>query len=60
MDWVIVIPGWCASTRPQGCNCTLGNLEIPGSRYRAPRNDEVYPSNFSLETISIPKPDSPL
>jgi hypothetical protein len=36
------------------------NLEIPGSRYRAPRNDELYPSNFSLETISMPKPESPL
>src|ERR1700693_5051241 len=28
---VSVIPGWCASTRPQMCNCTSGNLEIPGS-----------------------------
>ena len=28
---VTVIPGWCASTRPQMCNCTSGNLEIPGS-----------------------------
>src|SRR6202035_4610892 len=28
-------------TRPQMCNCTSGNLEIPGSRVsRAPRNDE--------------------
>src|SRR5258706_9630190 len=26
-----VIPGWCVSTRPQMCNCTSGNLEIPGS-----------------------------
>src|SRR5712671_5128906 len=26
-----VIPGWCAGTRPQMCNCTSGNLEIPGS-----------------------------
>ena len=23
-----VIPGWCASTRPQMCNCTSGNLKI--------------------------------
>ena len=23
------------------CNCTSGNLEIPGSRYRAPRNDRL-------------------
>src|SRR6266850_231102 len=27
-------------TRPQMCNCTSGNLVIPGSRYRAPRNDD--------------------
>jgi hypothetical protein len=26
-----VIPGWCASTRPQMRNCASGNLEIPGS-----------------------------
>ena len=25
-----VIPGWCASTRPQMRNCTSENLEIPG------------------------------
>ena len=29
-----VIPGWCVSTRPQMCNRTLGNLEIPGSMLR--------------------------
>ena len=29
-----VIPGWCVSTRPQMCNCTSGNLEIPGSMLR--------------------------
>ena len=29
-----VIPGWCASTRPQMCDCTSGNLEIPSSRLR--------------------------
>src|SRR5713101_6191310 len=29
-----VIPGWCADTRPQMCNCTSGNLEIPGSPLR--------------------------
>ena len=29
-----VIRGWCASTRPQMCNCTSGNLEIPGSMLR--------------------------
>jgi hypothetical protein len=34
-----VIPGWCVSTRPQMRNCASGNLEIPGSRWRAPRND---------------------
>jgi hypothetical protein len=27
-------PGWCASTRPQGGNCTLGNLELPGPMLR--------------------------
>ena len=27
-------PGWCVSTRPQMCNCTSGNLEIPGSMLR--------------------------
>ncbi len=29
-----VIPGWCVSTRPQMCNGTSGNLEIPGSMLR--------------------------
>ena len=29
-----VIPGWCVSTRPQMCDCTSGNLEIPGSMLR--------------------------
>jgi hypothetical protein len=28
----LVIPGWCASTRPQMRNCASVNLEIPGSR----------------------------
>ena len=28
---VIVIPGWCVSTRPKMCSCTSGNLEIPGA-----------------------------
>src|SRR6202030_1628675 len=28
-----VIPGWCASTRPQMRNCASGNLEIPGSMF---------------------------
>jgi len=31
---VAVIPGWCASTRPQMRNCASGNLEIPGSMLR--------------------------
>jgi hypothetical protein len=30
----VVIPGWCASTRPQMRNCASGNLEIPGSMLR--------------------------
>jgi len=30
----LVIPGSCVSTRPQMCNCTSGNLEIPGSMLR--------------------------
>jgi hypothetical protein len=29
-----VIPGWCASTRPQVRNYAPGNLEIPGSMLR--------------------------
>jgi hypothetical protein len=29
-----VIPGWCASTRPQMRNCASANLEIPGSMLR--------------------------
>src|SRR3954454_17251747 len=29
-----VIPGWCASTRPQMRNCASGNLEIPGPMLR--------------------------
>src|ERR1700682_3237874 len=33
------MPGWCLSTRPQMCNCTSGNLEIPGSMLASPRND---------------------
>jgi hypothetical protein len=28
---IVVIPGWCGSTRPQMRNCASGNLEIPGS-----------------------------
>jgi hypothetical protein len=31
---LFVIPGWRASTRPQMCKCTSGNLEIPGSLLR--------------------------
>ena len=31
-----VIPGWCVSTRPQMCDCTSRNLEIPGSRSARP------------------------
>jgi hypothetical protein len=30
----VVIPGWCVSTRPQMCNCTLGDPEMPGSMLR--------------------------
>ena len=30
------------SIEPRMCNCTSGNLEIPGSRQRAPRNDGGY------------------
>src|ERR1700680_4320222 len=32
---------------PQMCNCTSGNLEIPGSRSRAPRNDKLEGANMS-------------
>ena len=32
--------GMVRRTRPQGRNCAPGNLEIPGSRWRTPRNDE--------------------
>jgi hypothetical protein len=31
---VLVIPGWCASTRPQLRNCAPGNPWIPGSMLR--------------------------
>jgi hypothetical protein len=41
-----VIPGH-AQREPQMFGCTSGN-------------DELHPSSFSLETISMPKPDSPL
>jgi len=46
----VVIPGWFQRvgafappddrlrTRPQTRNCASGNLEIPGSRLRTPRN----------------------
>jgi hypothetical protein len=29
-----VVPGWCASTRPQVRNCAPGKFEIPGSMLR--------------------------
>src|SRR5882724_1748183 len=53
---VVVIPGWCASTRPQMCNCTSGNLEIlrcaiahRNSMLNASlRNDEDYVSFFNI------------
>jgi hypothetical protein len=34
--------GAMRSIEPQMCNCTSGNLKVPGSRYRAPRNDVAY------------------
>jgi hypothetical protein len=33
-DGRAIIPGCAARRRPQMCNCTSGNLEIPGSRLR--------------------------
>jgi hypothetical protein len=56
----MVIPGRCASTGPQMRNCASGNLEIPGSRSRAPRNDCSYrdraieaPRNWLSARITI-------
>src|SRR5947207_12042990 len=45
-------------TRPQMCNCTSGNLEIPGSMPASPRND--VPRNpdhlVSMTALSLPRP----
>src|SRR5258705_2205611 len=57
-----VIPGWSEGP-DQMCNCTLGNLEIPGSLVSLrPRNDaqEPFPSLLRLHPLEfgqlVPKP----
>ncbi|MEH2503218.1 hypothetical protein V1290_002029 [Bradyrhizobium sp. AZCC 1578] len=53
-----VIPGH-AKHELWGAPCTPGNLEIPDMVLAHHSRNDDY-SNFSLETISMPKPDSPL
>src|SRR6476661_1072421 len=43
--------GMVGSTRPQMCNCPLGNLEIPGSLIAlVPRNDGQYSASIARAT----------
>ncbi|MEH2536971.1 hypothetical protein V1278_002709 [Bradyrhizobium sp. AZCC 1577] len=53
-----VIPGH-AKHELWGAPCTPENLEIPDMVLAHHSGNDDY-SNFSLETISMPKPDSPL